>query len=147
MVSAMLLGLFGCCGNSQKLITSVEEMSLTLRTMGGGCVYQFTDEGDATELRYYREVYSGEETVLVLENSVVCDKQVMIALLNACNIMRWDSFHGKHPKNVTDGTMFVFTAMVNGGKTIYADGSANFPKGYHEFVKALNEMLAAAEMT
>lgn len=110
-------------------------------------MYQFADEDDATELRYYREVYSGEETVPALENSAVCDKQVVIALLNTCNIMCWDGFHGKHPRNVKDGTMFIFTATVNGGKTIHAEGSANFPKGYHEFVKALNEMLAAAEMT
>ena len=44
-----------------------------------------------------------------------------------------------------DGIMFDFTATVNGGQTIHADGSANYPKGYNEFVRELNKMLAERE--
>ena len=65
--------------------------------------------------------------------------------MNNCSVIRWDGFHGEHPKNVKDGIMFDFTATVNGGQTIYADGSANYPKGYNEFVRELNKMLAECE--
>ena len=82
---------------------------------------------------------------LVLESSVPCDAQTMIELMNTCGILRWNGFHGKHPKNVSDGIMFRFEATVNGGQGIFADGSENFPKGYREFVRALDSMLAESE--
>ena len=146
MVFTMLFGLFGCGEKAQKAVTSVETMTLTLRGMRGGYVYKFDGEGDATELRRYRETYSGGEDELVLESSVSCGVQTMIELMNTCAILRWDGFHGKHPKNVSDGIMFRFEAMVNGGQEIFADGSANYPKGYHDFVRNLDAMLAESEM-
>ena len=113
----------------------------------GGVVYTLEGEGDTTQLRRYRETYRGGEDELMLESSVPCGVQTMIELMNTCGILRWDGFYGKHPRGVKDGTMFTFTATVNGGQTIRAEGSANFPKGYHEFVQALNEMLANTEIT
>ncbi len=145
MVFTMLFGLFGCGEKTPKAVTSLETMTLTLRGMRGSYVYKFDGEGDATELRRYREAYIGGEDELVLESSVSCGVQTMIELMNTCAILRWDGFHGKHPKNVKDGIMFSFTASVNGGQTISADGSENFPKGYHEFVRALDAMLAENE--
>lgn len=145
MVFTMLFGLFGCGEKAPKTVTSVETMTLTLRGMRGGHVYKFEGEGDTTELRRYREAYSGGEDELVLEMSMPCDVQTMVELMNICTILRWDGFHGKHPKNVSDGIMFDFTADVNGGQTIHADGSANFPKGYHEFVRTLDAILAESE--
>ena len=145
MVFTMLLGLFGCGRETQKNVTSAQTMTLTLRGMRGGYVYKFDGEGNATELRRYREAYSGGEDELVLESSVPCGAQTMIELMNTCGILRWDGFHGKHPKNVSDGIMFRFEATVNGGQEIFADGSENFPKGYREFVRALDAMLAEQE--
>jgi len=37
--------------------------------------------------------------------------------------------------------MFDFKAIVNDGQILHADGSANFPKGYREFVRGLDAML------
>ena len=37
--------------------------------------------------------------------------------------------------------MFDFRATVNDGQEIHADGSENFPKGYHDFVRELNKIL------
>ena len=145
MVFTMLLGLFGCGRETQKNVTSAETMTLTLRGMRGGYVYKFEGESDVTELRRYRETYRSGEDEFVLESSVPCDAQTMIELMNTCGILRWNGFHGKHPKNVSDGIMFRFEATVNGGQEIFADGSENFPKGYREFVRALNSMLAESE--
>jgi len=119
----------------------VKTMTLTVRGMRGSYVYEFA--GD--ELRLYREVYAGEETARELEKSVPCDAQTMVARMNTCGVMRWDGFHGKHPNNVLDGVMFDFKATVNDGQILHADGSANFPKGYREFVQALDAMLAENE--
>ena len=145
MVLTMLLGLFGCGREGSKAVTSVETMTLTLHGMRGSYVYKLEEEGGTTVLRRYREVYRGGEDELKLEASVPCTVQTMIELMNTCGILRWNGFHGKHPKNVSDGIMFDFAATVNGGETIRADGSANYPKGYYEFVRALDEMLAACE--
>ncbi len=142
MIFTTLFGLFGCGRETGKTVTSVEAMTLTLHGMRGSYVYKFESDNNATELRRYREVYIGEETRLALEGNVPCGRQTMTNLMNTCGIIRWDGFHGKHPKNVSDGIMFRFKATVNGGQIIRAEGSANFPKGYHEFVRALDTMLA-----
>ena len=36
----------------------------------------------------------------------------------------------------------MFTAAVNGGTTIRAEGSANYPRGYGELVRTLNQLLS-----
>ncbi len=150
MILTTLLGLFGCAKDTDKMnpiktITSVETITLTLRGMRGGTVYKFETQTNPPELCRYREIYSGEDDFLKLEQSTTCSTEVMIELMNTCEISRWDGFHGAHPKNVSDGIMFRFEAAVNGGQTITAEGSANFPKGYHEFVRALDAMLAESE--
>ena len=56
-------------------------------------------------------------------------------------IRKWDGFHGKHPRGVLDGDMFSFEAVINDGETIHADGSANFPKRFREFCRAVYQLL------
>ena len=69
-----------------------------------------------------------------------CPLETVVAKLNAYDVGSWNGFHGKHPKYVLDGTMFTLEASVNGGKRLYADGSENFPRHYHELVQWLGEM-------
>lgn len=150
MILGMLFGLFGCSGTADqtfpsKTIASVDMMSLTLRGMRGSTVYKFETEYVSPKLCRYREKYSGTEDSLELEKSITFPYEEMIGLMSACKVFKWDGFHGKHPKNVSDGIMFCFEAEINGGQTIRADGSANFPKGYYEFVRTLDEMLAKGE--
>ena len=125
-----LTGLCGFAGDSAKTIVSIEAMTLTLQGMRGTSVYKVADEDG-----------KGED-FLELEASASCDTKDLIELMNNCGVIRWDGFHGKHPKNVTDGIMFNFTATVNAGQNIHADGSENFPKGYRDFVRELDKMLA-----
>ena len=141
LTAVALIGLSGCARGSKKAVTSVETMTLTLRGMRGGYVYTLVDN----ELRYYREVYEGEETVLALEKQVACDAQTIVGLMNTCGVMRWDGFHGKHPQDVMDGASFGVTANVNDGKTIEASGSANYPKGYGDLIYAMKNMLKDSE--
>ncbi len=142
----MIRKLFGGCkGNPKKNVDTVEMINLTLNGMRGSFVYKISNEAGKTELSRYRKKFSGEETVLELEKSVICDTKTFVELMNNCGVICWDGFHGKHPRNVSDGIMFNFTATVNGNQTINADGSANFPKGYREFVRELDSMLANGE--
>jgi len=123
-----------------KKVILVKELTLTLRGMRGSTVYKIINEADKFELRLYREKFINGETVLELESSTVIDIYMFIEHMNKCGVISWDGFHGKHPRNVKDGIMFDFTAVVNDEQIISADGSENFPKGYHEFVRGLNNM-------
>lgn len=120
-------------------------MTLTLSGMRGSVVYEIKRNPDQTKLCRYRKRYSGKEDILDLEQGVACDSQWVVELMNNCGVAYWDGFHGAHPKNVSDGIMFFFKATVNDGQSISADGSENFPKGYREFVRALNEKLADSD--
>ena len=137
-----LTGLCGFAGDSAKTIASIETMTLTLQGMRGASVYKIANDGGKAELTRFRKVYSKGEDFLELEASASCDTKDLIELMNNCGVFRWDGFHGKHPKNVMDGIMFNFTATVNAGQNIHADGSENFPKGYRDFVRELDKMLA-----
>ena len=137
-------GMFRRRKDSSETVETIENMKLTLRGMRGSYMYIFDSVNGQSELRRYVEKYCGEETNLILEASVLYNEQKMIDLMNTCSVISWDGFHGKHPKNVQDGIMFDFSAKVNGGRTVLADGSANFPKGYSEFVRTLDEILVKA---
>ena len=119
-------------------VTSVEEMALTERGMRGGTVYKIKVNGTQTELMRYREGRFEPE----LEESATCDTQYIIELMNSCGIIGWDGFSGKHPRNVHDGIMFKFKATVNGGRSVKANGSENFPKGYRELLNGINSIFS-----
>jgi len=146
MVLSKSIGQRGCADDCRKTVTSIETMTLTLQGMRFCSVYEITNEDGKTELRRFRKVYSNGADTLELEASAVCDITDFIELMNTCGVIRWDGFHGKHPKNVKDGILFDFRATVNDGQEIHADGSENFPKGYHDFVRELNNILAEHEV-
>ncbi len=81
----------------------------------------------------------------VPEIRAVCGEEIILRLLNACGLLSWNGFHGPHPKDVLDGIMFSLDAKVNGGVEVSAEGSQNFPKGYHEFRSELYEILRTGE--
>lgn len=136
----------GCrAGKGGKTVDSVESMTLTLHGMRGTNIYEITEKDGKTELCRFTRVYSNGKDVRRLEKSVICDTESFVELVNNCGIISWDGFHGKHPKNVRDGIMFDFSATVNGGQKIHADGSENFPKGYREFVCELDKILTESE--
>ena len=142
MVLSISFGLCSCADIYRKTITSIETMTLTLQGMRFCSVYEITNEDVKTELKRFRKVYLNGVDTLELEASVVCNITDFIELMNTCGVIYWNGFHGKHPKSVNDGIMFDFRATVNNGQEIYADGSENFPKGYHDFVRELNKILA-----
>ena len=116
LIATMMLSastvLCGRAYDCRKTITSIETMTLTLQGMRFCSVYEITNEDGKTELRRFRKVYSNGLDTLELETSAVCDITDFIELMNTCGVIRWDGFHGKHPKNVNDGIMFLKIHML-----------------------------------
>ena len=123
-------------------IVSLEKLTLRISGMRLTRVYEILDTDNKAEisLYYMKCVPGGMEPEL--EKRAYAGMPEVTALLNSLGVGSWDGFVGHHPKNVRDGEMFELRAEVNGGESIYAHGSENFPKHYHELVRALDALLS-----
>ncbi len=130
---------------SRREITSFEKITLAESGMRFSREYEILCSDGRAEVCLYRISYAGGEDQRIPEKRAGCAADEVLALLNDCRIFGWDGFVGKHPRAVSDGTMFTFRAIVNNGETIYAHGSQNFPKRYREFTAGLERILAGAE--
>ena len=122
---------------SKKKITSVEKITLRLSGMRYSFEYEITTDGDKATVAQYTPAHMRDDEGRVLNKSVVCDVDTVITLLNKINFLSWDGFYGPHPHGVLDGTMFTLDASVNGGKTVKANGSQNFPRHFRELTDFL----------
>ncbi len=113
--------------------------------MRGASEYEITREGEDAVVTLYGIRYAEGNKVRVPQERAVSAVPAVVELLEACRVARWDGFHGAHPKGVTDGIMFDFSASVNDGRVIRAEGSQNFPPRFHEFREGLNRLLRAEE--
>lgn len=123
-------------------IVSLEKLTLRISGMRLTRVYEILDTNGKAEisLYYMKCVPGGMEPEL--EKRAYAAMPEVTALLDSLGVGSWDGFVGRHPKNVRDGEMFELRAEVNGGESIYAHGSENFPKHYHELVRALDALLS-----
>ena len=126
---------------SSKTITSFETVTLRLSGMRMTVEYEIVMRGDSAEVSQYEIRYSSGEDMRILTRRSECGEERMLKLMNDCRLMSWDGFSGKHPRGVLDGTMFRFSATVNGGARITADGSENFPRNFRDFTDGLYEIL------
>ena len=126
-------------------ITSFSEIRLKLSGMRVTEVYEIKCSGGEAVISQYWLSYQDSEDRYKLQRQATVPAPDMIDVLNRCGVLRWDGFRGKNPPGVLDGTMFNFTATVNGDRRIRADGSNNFPKHYRDFTDALYQMLRKAE--
>ena len=126
-------------------ITDMESLTLHLSGMRLTEEYELTVNGDKTEISYYTMSYASSQEERILKKRTVCDTKTVIAALNSFDVIKWDGFHGKHPRGVLDGTMFRLTATLNGGQKLYADGSQNFPEHFREFEEWLYTVLKDCE--
>ena len=124
-------------------ITSVEKLTLELSGMRALVEYEIVSGGDTAEVAKYAVMFDKGEKKRKLEKSVVCKTEKVLELVNSVKLLSWDGFYGSHPRGVRDGTMFALNASVNGGKTVSARGSQNFPRRYWKFTDGLYEILNA----
>ncbi len=106
---------------------------------------EITPNGEDSLICSYRYVCIPGGHDRELDISVTRPTSEVIDVLNSCEVGKWSGFHGPHPPHVLDGTMFDFTATVNGGVTLRADGSENFPRNYRELTNYLFERLREGE--
>ena len=139
------MGIFRKGKGKDEAVLSFETITLRLSGMRGAREYEIVRTDDKAEITEYEIRYAQGEDKRVPERRAVCGAEEMLALLNRCAFLSWDGFHGPHPKNVRDGTMFRLTATVNTDKAIHADGSENFPKHFRDFTDALYALLRNAE--
>ena len=130
----------------KKTIISYESIYMRISGMRLTQEYEILHKDSGSEISdYWMRCASSGGMERELQRRVFCSDSQMLELLNQCDILKWDGFHGKHPRGVLDGEMFSFEATVNGGETIRADGSANFPKNFREFRRAVDQMLSEAD--
>ena len=126
----------------KQLIDSFEMVTLSTRGMRCADDYEIVKKDKTAEVSQYRISYrEGKDERILMRRAAVGENDIL-QMLNNCSILSWDGFHGKHPRGVKDGIMFSFSATVNDGKTIKADGSQNFPKHYRDFTQALHDILS-----
>ncbi|MBR2280299.1 MAG: hypothetical protein IJ903_05160 [Ruminococcus sp.] len=125
----------------RETITSFSEIKLRLSGMRVTEQYEILLSGDKAEVSLYFLSYENREEKYNLRKRATVSESEMLDILNQCGVLKWNGFSGKNPPHVLDGVMFRFTAVVNDGRKISADGSNNFPKHYREFTAALFNML------
>ena len=129
-------------GKPTEKITSFEIVTLRLSGMRFTTEYEIVMKDQEAEVVKYEIRYRKEEgKTRVPVSKAVCSADRMLTLLNACELVSWDGFHGAHPKDVRDGIMFSLKATVNGARKIEADGSENFPNHFRELWNGLDSIL------
>ena len=117
---------------SRKRIETFEIITLHISGMRYTHEYEIVAKGNTAEVVKYSIRYGDGDERRIPQNRAECSIEEVLEIVNRCRLIAWDGFHGKHPKNIKDGTMFTLRAVVNGGRSIYATGSQNFPRHYTE---------------
>ena len=125
----------------KKPVTSFETITLHLSGMRYICEYEIVCGGETSEISRYGLNFHEGKKERVLDARVTRDTSEILQVLNKCNVIGWNGFHGAHPRGVLDGTMFGFDAAVNGGVKIRADGSQNFPRHFHDFRQYVEDQI------
>lgn len=127
-------------------ITSFESLVLKTSGMRSCSAFEVKPKDGEAEISENRLVcLEGGGTDYVPVKTVKRSTEEILELLNKCELLKWNGFHGAHPRGVKDGIMFDLYAEVNGGERISADGSQNFPKHYHELADWLYRALYSSE--
>ena len=124
-------------------IGSFVKVTLVITGMHGVDEYEIINSGEEAELSRYYTADPGY-TDRILCGKITLDPQAITDLMNCCGVPGWDGFRGEHPPDVMDGYRFNFEASL-GERTIEAQGSQNFPEGFHKFVRELDGLLERGE--
>ena len=145
ITTGVCIVLFSNHGSIGKTVTDFESLNLRLSGMRVTEEYEIIADGGQCEISYYNMFYGNGEEERKLVKRTTCDTQTLIDALNGFDFAKWNGFSGERPKGLLDGTDFRLTATINGGQRLHADGSANFPKHFHELEQWLYEELKDSE--
>lgn len=116
-------------------------ITLSLSGMRFSCEYELEMKDDYVNVSEYQTNYRKDMPPRTLIKSISRPVETILKLLNDCKVLSWDGFNGPHPKGVLDGIMFTLKGNIN-GYDIYACGSQNFPKHFHDFRDGLYKILS-----
>lgn len=126
----------------RKKVISYESIFWRISGMRSIREYEILKRAEGAEISVYEMRFgSGRDMERHLMKRMLYPDEKLLELLNMCEVCRWDGFHGKHPKGVRDGIMFSFRAEINGGESIRAEGSENFPKHFREYRREIDRLL------
>jgi hypothetical protein len=123
-------------------ISKFEKAEIKISGMRSSYKYEIVYGENECDIILYIYKCTADGYEPVPDKRASCRTEDVLEIFNSCCLAAWDGFHGKHPKNVHDGTMFELKAVINDGMTIYADGSENFPRHYHELISWLSEAVS-----
>ena len=129
---------------TRKRIVSLSRLTLRLSGSRHLVEYEMAVEGDLARFTRYDLRFDAERETRLPRESATRPAAEVVALLNRWGVLRWDGFHGRHPRSVRDGTMFRLDAIVNGDRAIHADGSQRFPRHFFELEDYIETTLRAA---
>ena len=122
-------------------VTSFTKVVLRIIAMRYIHEYEIICNGTQSIVSLYNVYFCEHEDERELLEQKTIDSNEVLSILNKCNIISWNGFYGKNPKNILDGYMFNFTACVNEDLKISAHGSNNYPRHYHDFKDEINNIL------
>ncbi len=127
-------------------ISSLEKLILKETGMRSREEFEILPDGQKAKILHYGIFYRQNEEKRQLLRESECEMSEVLSVLNQCRLLAWNGFHGAHPGNVSDGTMFDLEVLINRDRTVKADGSANFPRHYHELKNWIMEKLIKSEV-
>ena len=87
-------------GKPAEKITSFKIVTLRLSGMRFTTEYEIVMKDKEAEVVEYAIRYEKNEDKRIPQRQTVCSADRILKLLNDCELVSWDGFHGKHPKNV-----------------------------------------------
>ena len=75
-------------------IRNYDEVRYRISGMRGSRDYEIISNDRSAEVSEYAIRYAGEES-RVLERRVLCDNEMMIEIMNVCEVMSWNGFFRK----------------------------------------------------
>ena len=130
-----------------KSVSDIEYLNLHLSGMRVSEGYEIETAENRAKISYYVFTYKNGKEEKVIKKRTACETQALIDMLNEVEFVKWNGFHGDHPKGVLDGTMFRLTATLNGGQKLNAEGSQNFPKHFRRLQQWLYDVLKDCAQT
>ena len=127
--------------NLFRKIKSFETVTLHTSGMRHVTDYEIVMNRDEAEISQYAVGFYDGEKVRQLQTRAVYSAKCALKLMNKCRLLSWDGYHGNRRMSIKDGTNFIFKAVVNNEKEIYASGSQRFPLHYRRFMDGLREIL------
>lgn len=102
--------------NQSDRIDTFEVVTLRVSTMRYVAEYEIAMKDGKAAVSYYSIRFTQSEDERVLEKRVAVDEAEALKLLNDCDVLSWDGFHGTHPRASRTAPCSTCTRSSTAGK-------------------------------